>query len=105
MVGTASPVSLFHSDQGSQYTAARFVNMVAKARFLQSMSRQGQCWDNAPMESFFSTLKTELDGVGGFKNMDEPNSSLFEYIEIFYNRQRPHSGIGDKTPIDFIAGA
>ncbi len=97
-LGTDVEGGIFHSDQGSQYTADSFVRLVSKSRMRQSMSRRGQCWDNAPMESFFSSLKTELENVGQFQSFDEAKSSLFDYIEIFYNRNRPHSGIGGQTP-------
>ena len=98
VVGAVCEGALFHSDQGSQYAAKSFVNLVAKSGYTQSMSRRGQCWDNAPMESFFTSLKTELANAKYFKSMDEANSSLFEYIEIFYNRERTHSGIDGKIP-------
>jgi len=101
-LGSVIEGGVFHSDQGVQYTAHSFVNLVTKAGMRQSMSRRGQCWDNAPMESFFSSLKTELDNVGGFQSFDEANSSLFDYIEIFYNRDRPHSGIGGLSPANFL---
>lgn len=64
-----------------------------------SMSRKGNCWDNAVAESFFSTLKTELSGV--FETRAEARTGIFEYIEVFYNRQRRHSSIGYLSPVEF----
>jgi len=65
------------------------------------MSRKGDCWDNAPMESFFATLKTELVYRMKFKTREEAKRKIFEYIEVFYNRQRRHSSLDDQSPLDF----
>lgn len=86
-----------HSDRGSQYVSKEFRTMLWRNKLKQSMSRKGDCWDNAPTESFFSTLKLELD-VYELKTAPLLRQEVFEYIEIFYNRQRLHSTIGYKTP-------
>ena len=65
------------------------------------MSRKGNCWDNAPMESFMATLKTELSHHHDFHTRQEARQAIFEYIEVFYNRQRSHSALGYKTPVQF----
>ncbi len=88
---------MVHSDRGSQYASEEFRKMLWKNKLLQSMSRKGDCWDNAPTESFFSTLKLELD-VYLLKAAPELRQEVFEYIEVFYNRQRLHSTKGYRTP-------
>ena len=85
---------LLHSDQGSQYAAATYRAIVAKNGIECSMSRKGNCWDNAVAESFFHTLKTELVHHEDYHSRTEAKASIFEYIEVFYNRQRRHSHIG-----------
>ena len=65
------------------------------------MSRKGNCWDNAPTESFFHSMKTELIYFENYKTREEAQKSIFEYIEVFYNRQRLHSAINYKTPVDY----
>lgn len=92
---------IIHSDRGSQYASHEFRDEIKKHGFVQSMSRKGNCYDNAPAESFFSTLKREFTNHKRFKNLDEARSSLFEYIEVFYNRTRFHSSIGYKSPVMF----
>jgi putative transposase len=92
---------LLHSDQGSTYAAAEYRALVAKHGIFQSMSRKGNCWDNAPMESFFHTLKTELVMHCDYKTRDQARSSIFEYMEVFYNRQRRHSTIQYVAPLAF----
>ena len=89
---------LVHSDRGSQYASNRFRNLLREKGYRQSMSRLGDCWDNAPAESFFHTLKTELIGQHVFKTREEAKQTIFEYIEVFYNRQRKHSSINYMTP-------
>lgn len=86
-----------HSDRGSQYASKEFRTMLWRNKLKQSMSRKADCWDNAPTESFFSTLKLELD-VYELRTAAHLKKEVFEYIEIFYNRQRLHSTIGYKTP-------
>jgi putative transposase len=92
---------LLHSDQGSQYAAATYRAIVAKNGIECSMSRKGNCWDNAVAESFFHTLKTELVHHEDYRSRTEAKTSIFEYIEVFYNRQRRHSHIGQMAPLAF----
>jgi transposase InsO family protein len=87
-----------HSDRGSQYAAGDYRAMLQAAAITQSMSRKANCWDNAPMESFFGTLKTELVHHGEYPDRDAARRDLFAYIEGYYNRQRRHSAIGYITP-------
>ena len=89
---------IHHSDRGSQYAAHDYRAALNKAGIITSMSRKGNCWDNAPMESFFHTLKTEEVHHHKFKTRQEAKTVLFKYIEIYYNRQRIHSAIGYLTP-------
>ena len=92
---------LHHSDQGSQYTSEQFQRLMADSGVTCSMSRSGNCWDNAAMESFFSSLKTERVGRKVYRSRDEARADVFDYIERFYNPTRRHSTIGYKSPIDF----
>ena len=96
------PVTL-HSDQGSTYATGSYREIVNRYGIRQSMSRKGDCWDNAPMESFFHTLKTELVMHCDYKTRDDARASLFDYVEVFYNRQRRHSSIGYEAPLPFEA--
>jgi putative transposase len=89
---------IHHSDRGSQYAAGDYRDILQAAAIVQSMSRKGNCWDNAPMESFFGTLKTELVHQGQYPDRDAARRDLFAYIEGYYNRQRRHSAIGYITP-------
>lgn len=94
------PVVL-HSDRGVQYACSQFTQRVARVpQITQSMSRKGNCWDNAPMESFFKTLKTEWTDAKDYKDLAELKSSLFEYIECWYNTRRIHSTLDYKTPLE-----
>ena len=95
-----SPELLLHSDRGSQYAAHDYRRLLAKHGMLCSMSRKGDCWDNAPMESFFGSLKTELEEDGPFPTRQAARSALFAFIEAFYNRTRLHSAIGYKAPTE-----
>jgi putative transposase len=92
---------LHHSDQGSQYTSEQFQRLMADSGVTCSMSRSGNCWDNAAMESFFSSLKTERVGRKVYRSRDEARADVFDYIERFYNPTRRHSTIGYVSPIDF----
>lgn len=92
---------LVHSDRGSQYASGRFQTMLKDHGYIGSMSRKGNCWDNAPAESFFHTLKTELIHHCRFETREEAKQQIFEYIEVFYNRQRKHSTLGYQTPAEF----
>ncbi|MFM0286410.1 IS3 family transposase [Paraburkholderia megapolitana] len=96
-----APPGILHSDQGTTYSAVEYRALPSRYAIRQSMSRKGNCWDNAPMESFFHTLKTKLVMHCDFKTRDQARASLFEYMEVFYNRQRRHSTIGYKAPLPF----
>ena len=101
-----SPGLLLHSDQGCQYTSEDFQRKLARLGIVCSMSRKGNCWDNAVAESFFATLKRELEGCeAGFETRQEARRELFEYIEIFYNRERRHSALGYLSPTQFERSA
>jgi putative transposase len=89
---------IHHSDRGSQYAAGDYCKILQAAALLQSMSRKANCWDNAPMESFFGTLKTELVHYGEYPDRDAARRDLFAYIKGYYNRRRIHSAIGYITP-------
>jgi len=92
---------MIHSDRGIQYASGEFGQVLKKHNFIQSMSRKGNCWDNAVAESFFHTLKTQLIHHVTYQNLHEAEQSLFNYIEIYYNRRRRHSTNGYKSPADF----
>ena len=87
-----------HSDRGSQYAAGDYRDILRTAAIVQSMSRKGNCWDNAPIESFFGTLKTELVHQREYPDRDAARRDLFAYVEAYYNRRRLHSAIGYITP-------
>ena len=91
---------LHHSDRGCQYTSAEYRAALAELGVTVSMSRKGNCWDNAVAESFFATLKTELVYRRTWPARFELRAAIFEYIEVFYNRRRLHSSIGYKTPAE-----
>ena len=95
------PGLIVHSDHGSQYASNEFRNLLARHNALGSMGRIGTCYDNAAMESFFATLKTELLRGQPFNTRQEAKEALFDYIEIFYNRQRLHSSLGYRSPLDY----
>ena len=92
---------IFHSDRGSQYTSKAFRKTLELNRHTQSMSRKGNCWDNAVAESWFKTLKVELVYQVAFHNIDQAQHLLFEYINIYYNRKRRHSYLGYESPENF----
>ncbi|TRD13248.1 IS3 family transposase, partial [Palleronia caenipelagi] len=92
------PGLIAHSDRGVQYASGDYRKIIRHAKLEQSMSRRGQCLDNAPMESFFSSLKKELVHRHRFRTREQARAAIFEYIEVFYNRQRRHSAIGYQTP-------
>jgi putative transposase len=92
---------LHHSDRGSQYASADYRAALVSAGMRCSMSRKGDCWDNAVAESFFGTLKTELVHEADWVTRAEARSAIFEYLEIFYNRRRRHSSIGYVSPEEF----
>ena len=91
---------LHHSDRGCQYTAEQYRLTLAREGISVSMSRKGNCWDNAVAESFFSTLKVELVHRKNWRTRLELRAAAFEYIEVFYNRQRLHSSVGYKPPAE-----
>lgn len=93
-----SPGLIFHSDRGSQYASADFQSLLAKHDMLCSMSRKGDCWDNAPVESFFGSLKQELVFHQKYSTRFQARQSIFDYIERFYNRRRLHSTLGFQSP-------
>ena len=94
---------VFHSDRGVQYASGKMRAELERHGFIQSMSRKGDCWDNAVMESFFHTLKTEHTYFERYRSRAEARTKLFDYIEVFYNRQRKHSTLGYKSPLAFEA--
>jgi len=92
---------VFHSDRGVQYASHAYRDALQHAQTLASMSRKGNCYDNATMESFWSTLKHELIYRRDFQTRAEARQAIFEFVEVFYNRQRRHSSLGYRSPIDF----
>ena len=92
---------IIHTDRGSQYTSRRYQNEVREIGGVSSMSRAGNPYDNALMESFYKTLKTELLINGSFETEEEAKNVIFEYIEIYYNRQRLHSSLGYLSPVEY----
>ena len=96
-----TPGLIIHSDRGVQYRAQKYIDFMQRHGAIPSMSRKGNCWDNAPMESFFSRLKVELIYTQQFCSIEDVKSSIFEYIEVFYNRLRRHSSIGYVAPAEF----
>lgn len=96
-----NPGLIIHSDRGVQFRSVKYLDLVRSSGCLPSMSRQGNCWDNAVMESFYSRLKVELIYAEQYGSMEEVRSGIFEYIEIFYNRKRRHSALGNISPAEF----
>lgn len=94
-----------HSDRGSQYAATSYQQRLAKYGLIPSMSRKGNCWDNACVESFFGTLKQELIYHRQYHTREEAKQEIFEYLEVFYNRQRRHSTLGYRSPAEYEAKA
>lgn len=92
---------LAHSDRGSQYASEHYQKMLLDHGIECSMSGKGQCWDNAPMESFFASLKKELVHDEDYHTREQARGSIFEYIETFYNRKRRHSALGYLSPVEF----
>jgi transposase InsO family protein len=97
------PNLIHHSDRGSQYASDDFQKLLDEYGMICSMSRKGNCWDNAVAESFFRSLKTELVHHEDFATRDEARLAIFEYIEVFYNRIRRHSSLGYLSPADYEA--
>jgi transposase InsO family protein len=96
-----APGLLFHSDRGSQYASYDFTRLLEGHGFIQSMSSTGNCYDNAIVETFFHTLKTELVYFEKYQTRAEARRSIFEYIEVFYNRIRRHSALGYQSPVNY----
>lgn len=92
---------IHHSDRGIQYACDDYRTILEENQMVSSMSRKGNCWDNAPMESFFSTLKTECIRGKVYLTRSQARREIFEYIEVYYNRKRIHSSIGNCTPENF----
>lgn len=95
--------AIFHSDRGSQYTSGDFRKVLGKAKMRQSLSRPGQCWDNAVAESWFATLKDELIDRHVWPTRARARQAIFEFIEGFYNRRRLHSSLGYLSPAEYEA--
>jgi putative transposase len=92
---------IFHSERGSQYAAYAYQDLLKSNNTKQSMSRKGNCYDNACAESFFATLKKDIIQGERFRTREEAKSKIIEYIELFYNCKRIHSSINDMSPIEF----
>jgi putative transposase len=93
-----NPGLIFHSDQGSQYSSKPFRDQLARYQMIQSMSRKGNCWDNAPVESFFASMKVEIPELRRCKSRAIARASIFEYLAVFYNRKRIHTSVGNQVP-------
>ena len=93
--------AIIHTDQGIQYASVQYRRLLYIGGFRQSMSRRGNCYDNAQAESFFSRLKAELVENGIFESVEDARSEVFSYIEGYYNRIRLHSGLGYQSPLEF----
>lgn len=96
-----APGLIFHADRGSQYTSGKFRKILNERHIIQSLSRPGQCWDNAVAESWFSTLKEELIYRQAWPTRNQARRAIFEFIEVFYNRERLHSSLGNLTPVEY----
>jgi len=94
-----------HSDRGSPYASEHYQRLLEQHDITCSMSRRGDCWDNAPMESFFASLKKELVHHENYQTRAEARTSIFEYIEVFYNRVRRHSALGYLSPAEYEQAA
>jgi putative transposase len=92
---------LAHSDRGSQYASEHYQSLLARHGITCSMSRRADCWDNAPMESFFASLKKELVHGADFATRAEARAAVVEYIEVFYNTRRRHSALGYVSPVEY----
>ena len=95
------PGLLHHSDRDGLYSSAAYKHLLAEHAMISSMSRKGNCYDNACVESFFASLKNELVAFERFRNREEARQKLFVWIEVFYNRIRRHSTLGYMSPVDF----
>jgi len=95
------PGMIIHSDRGVQYRSIKYQDLISSLGAISSMSRRSNCWDNAVMESFFSRIKVELIFAEKYQSIQQVKSSIFEYIEIFYNRVRQHSTLGYLSPMQY----
>lgn len=93
---------IHHSDRGVQYCSKDYQAILAKNKMVCSMSRKGNCYDNASAESFFSAIKNELIYLNKFKTRQEARDAIFDYIEIFYNRKRRHQSLNYMTPVEYL---
>ena len=100
-LGQRTPARLHHSDRGCQYASSVYRSLLRQHRIDCSMSRRGDCWDNAPVESFFATLKRELVHRSVWSTRADARADVFDYIEVFYNRTRRHSALGYLSPAAF----
>ena len=96
-----NPGAIIHTDQGSQYASVEYRRLLYVNGFRQSMSRRGNCYDNAQAESFFARFKAELVEGGIFESVEQARSEVFSYVEGYYNRIRLHSGLGYQSPLEF----
>lgn len=92
---------IHHSDRGVQYCSNDYQELLKKHKFICSMSRKGNCYDNACAETFFSTIKTELIYQERFQTCEEARRAIFDYIEVFYNRKRRHAALGYLSPVSY----
>jgi transposase InsO family protein len=92
-----------HSDRGSQYASDRYRMLLRRHGIECSMSRRGDCWDNAPMESFFGALKSEWIRYERLENLEDAHRSVFHYIDVFYNRRRLHQSLDYRSPVEYEA--
>lgn len=95
------PGLIHHSDRGSQYARHAYQKLLKQHDMIPSMSRKGNCWDTAPVERFFSSLKREWTGARLYRTRQEAIADVREYVAVYYNAQRLHSTLGDKTPLDY----
>ena len=93
---------IHHSDRGAQYASGEYRSLLEQFGMKASMSRRGKCYDNAPMESFWASLKKECVHHHHYRTQNEARTSIFEYIDVFYNRIRRHTSIGNQSPSQFI---
>jgi len=102
-IGRRNPQAglIHHSDRGSQYASGDYQALLKQHEIIPSMSRKGDCWDNAVAESFLHTLKVELIHRYRFKMREEAKRTIFEYVEVYYNRKRIHSSLGYMSPFDY----
>ena len=98
-----SPGGILHSDRGSQYCSKEYHKLLKKHELICSMSRKGNCWDNAPMEAFWGKMKYEWLHDYAFRTRADAKSAIFEYVEIYYNRRRLHASNGYLTPDEYYS--